>query len=176
MKFEHLIVVGYFILVLSISSFYLFWKRKKMGQVVYHLPQSRFHQLLFLFMSVGYVAIPVIEIILSRILSDSNTPSPTGLLICLTCAAVSASSANRRFEIRENGITVYGNFTRFKKLTGFQWKAEGDYKLGLGEEAYILGVHKPGDRFPWWLEQHKFQPVQQENAKKLLSQYLPEVV
>lgn len=78
-----------------------------------------------------------------------------------------------RFEIREAGIISQGNFVKWEKLNAFQWKKEGDYALGLGKEAYVLGVTKSGDKFPWWLEWDKFRADQCQNANKLLSEYLP---
>jgi len=78
-----------------------------------------------------------------------------------------------RFEIRESGIISQGNFVKWEKLNAFQWKKEGDYALGLGKEAYVLGVTRSEDKFPWWLEWDKFRADQRQNANKFLSEYLP---
>jgi hypothetical protein len=93
-------------------------------------------------------------------------------MLGLTLPLFSLSSLNR-FEIREAGIYSQGCFTKWKDLYAFQWKEEGDYKLGLGTEMYILGLHMSGDKFPWWLEWDKFQPDQRADIDKLLSRYLP---
>ena len=96
--------------------------------------------------------------------------SPT--LLVLAFGLYSLFPANR-FEIRESGISLQERFIKWKDLDTFQWKEEGDYKLGLGAEAYILGLNVPTDNFPQWLEWYKFQPNQREDIDKLLSQYLP---
>ena len=77
------------------------------------------------------------------------------------------------FVITEAGLYYQGRFIEWKDLHAFQWKEEGDYKLGLGAEAYILGLNVLGDSFPQWLEGYKFQPDQREDIDKLLSRYLP---
>ena len=96
--------------------------------------------------------------------------SPT--LLGLTFGLYSLFPANR-FEIREAGIYLPERFIQWKDIYTFQWKEEGDYKLGLGAEAYILGLNVPADSFTQWLEGYKFQAEQREDIDKLLSQYLP---
>ena len=163
-----------FLFVLVIGLPYLVWRRRTRGQILYHLPRSRFYRgFLGCMVSASIIAI-FVQIIL---MANNNGLFPLELsptLFGLTFCLFSLFPANR-FEIREAGICLQERFIKWQDIYTFQWKEEGDYKLGLGKEAYILGLNVPGDNFPWWLEWYKFQRDQREDIDKLLSQYLPKV-
>ena len=175
MSFDRLLNIYFFIsflLVLVTAPPYLFWQRRARGQILYHLPRSRFYRGFLGFV----ILVSAIGIIGKIILMPNDSGlsvlelSPT--LLGLTFGLYALFPANR-FEIREAGIYLPERFIKWKNIYTFQWKEEGDYKLGLGGEAYILGLNVPGDNFPWWLEWYKFQRDQREDIDKLLSQYLP---
>ncbi len=175
MSFNHLLDIYFFVsflFVLVMFPPYLFWRRRTRGQILYHLPRSRFYRGFL-----GFVVVVSTIGILVRIILMPNDSGVSALelsptLLGLTFGLYSLFPANR-FEIREAGISLQERFIKWKDLYAFQWKEEGDYKLGLGVEAYILGLNVSGDRFPQWLEGYKFQPNQREDIDKLLSQYLP---
>ena len=150
---------------------YLSWKRRTMGQILYHLPTPRFHKV-FLGFVVGCWTVAILAQVVLVVNNGWLSSSKLWPMLGLTFPLFSLSSVNR-FEIREMGICRQGRFIKWKNLYAFQWKEEGDYKLGLGKEAYILGLNMSGDRFPWWLEWDKFQRDQRADVDKLLSQYLP---
>ena len=171
---DRLLNICFLILFLSLLvtvPCYLVWKRRTMGRVLYHLPIPRSNKVLLGFIIVFWTSAMLAQIV-SVINSGWQSSSVLWPMLGLTFPLFSLSSANR-FEIREAGINSRGNFTKWKGLNAFQWKEEGDYKFGLGKEAYIFGLYKSGDKFPWWLEWDKFQRDQRENVDKLLSRYLP---
>ena len=177
MSFDRLLDSYFFVSLLFVLVMlppYLFWQRRTRGQILYHLPRSRFYRGFL-----GFIVFASTIRILVRIMSMPNDSGLSALelsptLLVLAFGLYSLFPANR-FEIREAGISLQERFIKWKDLDTFQWKEEGDYKLGLGAEAYILGLHVPGDNFPWWLEWYKFQRDQREDIDKLLSQYLPRV-
>ena len=174
MSIDHLLNICFLVLfgsLLVTVPYYLFWKRKIMGQILYHLSIPRFHKVFLGAMIVLWVGVILAQVVLV-VNSGWQSSSKLWPMLGLTLPLFSLSSLNR-FEIREAGIYSQGRFTKWKDLYAFQWKEEGDYKLGLGTEMYILGLHMSGDRFPWWLEWDKFQPDQREDIDKLLSRYLP---
>lgn len=174
-SFDRLLDIYFFVsffFVLIAAPPYFVWRRRTRGQLLYHLPRSRFYRGLLVF----FVVVSTLGI-LAQITSMANASGPSLLelsptLFGLTCGLFALFPTNR-FEIREAGIYLQKRFIKWKDIYTFQWKEEGDYKLGLGAEAYILGLNVPGDSFPWWLEWYKFQPDQREDIDKLLSQYLP---
>ncbi len=158
--------------LLVVLPFYLSRRQRTMGKVLFYLPAPKIHKVLLKLVILVWVGIMLMQIVF--IIKDGWQSAPqfwaaTGVPICL---AFRLHSVNR-FEIREAGILTNGHFVNWKKLNAFEWKKEGDYALGLGKEAYVLGVTRSGDKFPWWLEWDKFQADQRENANKLLAQYLP---
>ena len=170
----HLLNIALLILFLSILvalPWHLLRKQRKMGRVLFHLPTPRSHKVFLGFFIVIWITVMLFHIksVISR---DWQSLSAFLPMLGLTIPLFSISSANR-FEIRAAGINSQGRFTKWKELNAFQWKEEGDYKFGLGKEAYILGLIKSNDKFPWWLEWDKFQRCQRESVDKLLSQYLP---
>ena len=174
MSIDHLLNICFLVLFVSLLvtvPYYLFWKRKTMGQILYHLSIPRFHK-----MFLGVIIVLWVGVILAQIVLVVNngwqSSSKLWPMLGLTLPLFSLSSLNR-FEIREAGIYSQGRFTKWNDLYAFQWKEEGDYKLGFGKEAYVLGLHMLGDSFPQWLEGYKFQRDQREDIDKLLSQYLP---
>ena len=175
MSFDQLLDIYFFVsflFVLVMFPPYLFWRRRTRGQILFHLPRSRFYRG-FLGFVVSISTIGILVQIISMLYDSGLSAlelSPT--LLVLAFGLYSLFPANR-FEIRETGISLQERFIKWKDLDTFQWKEEGDYKLGLGVEAYILGLNMPGDNFPQWLEWYKFQPNQREDIDKLLSQYLP---
>ncbi len=175
MSFDRLLDIYFlvsFFFLLVIGPAYLVWRRRRRGQILYHLPRSKFYRgfLGFIvFVSTTAILVQIILMANNRGLALLDL-SPT--LFWLTFVLFSLFSTNR-FEIREAGICLQERFIKWKGLHAFQWKEEGDYKLGLGKEAYVLGLNVPGDKFPWWLEWFKFQQDQREDIDKLLSRYLP---
>ena len=175
MSFDRLLDIYFFISLLFVLVMfppYLFWQRRSRGQILYRLPRSRLYRGFL-----GFVVLASTIGILVRIISMPNASGLSALelsptLLVLAFGLYSLFPANR-FEIRESGISLQERFIKWKDLDTFQWKEEGDYKLGLGAEAYILGLNVPTDNFPQWLEWYKFQPNQREDIDKLLSQYLP---
>ena len=143
-----------------------------MGQVLFHLPTSKSHKVLLKFSILVWAAIVLIQIVFLITDDWQSTPQFWVVIVGPVFALFRMPSVNR-FEIREAGIISQGNFVTWEKLNAYQWKKEGDYALGLGKEAYVLGVTKSGDKFPWWFEWDKFQADQRESANKCLSQYLP---
>ena len=173
---EHLLDIAMFILFLSLLvalPWHLIRKQRIMGCVLFHLPTPRSHKV-----SLGLFLVVWIAVVLYHIVSVINNGWDSSAklwpLLGITLPLFSATSVNR-FEIRAAGVNSQGKFTKWKDLNAFQWKEEGDYKFGLGKEAYILGLIKSDDKFPWWLEWDKFQRCQRENADKLLSQYVSKV-
>jgi hypothetical protein len=141
-----------------------------MGQVLFQYPISKPYKILLGVVIVwltGVVFVSVVSVIRSGWLASSvllPAICPIFWLFCMHSIS--------RFEVRAAGIWSQGKFTKWEALTAFQWKEEGEYKLGLGKEAYILGLNVLGDSFPQWLERYKFQRDQREDIDKLLSQYL----
>jgi hypothetical protein len=171
---ERLFNIVFLVLFLSLLvalPWHLLRKQRIMGRVLFHLPTPRSHKVSLGFFIVIWIAVILFHIVFV-INSGWETSSKLWPLLGLTLPLFSATSVNR-FEIRAAGINSQGKFTKWKDLNAFQWKEEGDYKLGLGKEAYILGLIKSGDKFPWWIEWDKFQRCQRESVDKLLSQYLP---
>lgn len=143
-----------------------------MGQVLFQLPTSKSHKVLFKLVILVYTGIIITQIVFLIREGWQAAPPFWVVTVAPTFFLFRMHSVNR-FEIREAGIISQGNFVKWEKLNAFEWKKEGDYALGLGKEAYVLGVTKSGDKFPWWLEWDKFQSEQRERANKLLSQHLP---
>ena len=143
-----------------------------MGQVLFHLPASKSSKVLLKFFIFVWAAIVLIQIVFLITDDWRSTPQLWGVIVAPIFPLFHRPSVNR-FEIREAGIISQGNFVKWEKLNAFQWKKEGDYALGFGKEAYVLGLMKSGDKFPWWLEWDKFGADQRENANELLSEYLP---
>ena len=175
MSFDRLLDIYFFVSLLFVLVMfppYLFWQRRTRGQILYHLPRSRFYR--------GFLGFVVLVSTIGILVRIISMPSDSGLsvlelsptLLVLTFGLYSLFPANR-FEIREAGIYLQERFIKWTDIYTFQWKEEGDYKLGLGAEAYILGLNVLGDSFPWWLEWYKFQRDQREDIDKLLSQHLP---
>ena len=171
---ERLLDIAMFILFLSLLvalPWHLLRKQRIMGGVLFHLPAPRSHKVSLVFFLLIWIAVVLYHIV-SVINSGWDSSSKMWPLLGLTLPLFSATSVNR-FEIRAAGINSQGHFTKWKNINAFQWKEESDFKLGLGKEAYILGLIKSDDSFPWWLEWDKFQRCQRENADELLSHYLP---
>ena len=176
MSIDHLLNICFLILFSSLLvtvPYYLYWKRRTIGQILYYLPIPRFHKVFLGVMIVLWVGVILAQIVLV-VNNGWQSSSKLWPMLGLTLPLFSLSSLNR-FEIREAGIYSQGHFTKWKDLYAFQWKKEEDYKLGFGKEAYILGLNVLGDSFPQWLEWDKFQRGQREDIDKLLSQYLPRV-
>lgn len=157
--------------VIPIALYHRARKRKTMGQVVFQYPISKASKI-FLCLGIVWCIGGVSVMVVSVILRDWMSPLGPWVVIYPIYGLCYMPSMSR-FEVRTTGLWSEGKFTKWDALTAFQWKADGDYKFGLGKEAYILGLHKPGDRFPWWLDWTKFQPDQREAIDTLLSQYLP---
>lgn len=151
---------------------YLSWKQRTMGQVLFHLPTSKSYKVFLKLIILFCVGIMLMQIVF--IIKDGwqSTPQFWAVIVASIFSLFRMHSVNR-FEIREAGIVSNGDFMKWEKLNAFQWKKEGDYALGFGKEAYVLGVTKSEDKFPWWFEWDKFQADQRQNANKLLSEYLP---
>ena len=174
MLVERLLDIVFLVLFLSLLvalPWYLSRKRRIMGGVLFHLPTPKSHKVSLVFFLAVWIAVMLYHIV-SVINSGWQSSSELWPLIALIFPVFSMSSVNR-FEIRAAGISSQGHFTKWKDLASFQWKEEGDYRFGLGKEAYILGLNKVGDNFTWWLEWDKFQQSQRESVNKLLSEYLP---
>ena len=161
-----------FLFVLVMFPPYLFWQRRTRGQILYRLPRSRLYR--------GFLGFVVLASTIGILVQIISMPNDSGLstlklwasLLPLTFGLYSLFPANR-FEIREAGVYSHGRFIKWKALNAFQWKEEGNFRLGLGAEAYILGLNVQGDRYPQWLERYKFQRDQRERVDRLLFQYLP---
>ena len=130
---------------------YLSWKQRTMGQVLFYLPTSKSHKVLARLFILVWTGILLMQIVFI-IKEGWQTPPQFWPVILGPMFPLFRMYSLNRFEIREAGITSNGNFVKWEKLNAFQWKKEGDYALGLGKEAYVLGVTKSGDKFPWWLE------------------------
>ena len=156
---------------------YRLWQRKTSGQTLYHLPRSRLNPrlhkvslgLTIVFLT-GAILVPILLVVKNGWTSLPQLFLMPGLIFFLFVLL-----SIDHFAITEAGLYYQGRFIKWKDLHAFQWKEEGDYKFGLGAEAYILGLNVPGDSFPQWLEGYKFQQDQREDIDKLLSQYLPKV-
>lgn len=174
MSVDRVLDIVFLVLFLSLLialPWHVIRKQRKMGCILFHLPTPRSHKVsLGIFLAV-WMAVVLFHIV-SVINGGWQSSSELWPMLALVLPAFSMSSVNR-FEIRAAGISAQGHFTKWKDLNAFQWKEEGDYKLGLGKEAYILGLSKAGDSFPWWLEWDKFRRCQRERVDKLLSEYLP---
>lgn len=171
---ERLLDIAMIILFLSLLvalPWHLIRKQRIMGGVLFHLPAPISHKVSLVFFLLIWIAFVLYHIV-SVINSGWDSSAKLWPMLGLTLPLFSATSVSR-FEIRAAGINSQGHFTKWKNINAFQWKEEGDYKLGLGNEAYILGLTKSGDSFPWWLEWDKFQRCQRDNADELLAQYLP---
>ena len=154
---------------------YRLWQRKTSGQILYHLPRSRFNPRLYK-VSLGLTIVFLTGAILVPILlvmKNGWTSLPQLFLMPGLVFFLFVLLSIDHFAITEAGLYYQGRFIDWKDLHAFQWKEEGDYKFGLGAEAYILGLNALGDSFPQWLEGYKFQRNQREDVDKLLSQYLP---
>ena len=148
----------------------LFWQRKTRGQILYHLPTSRLYKV-SLRLTIVFLSSAAILTQIVLLIKNGWTSLSLLLMMGLIFPLLSLSSVDR-FAITEADIYCQGRFITWEDLHAFQWKEEGDYKLGLGVERYILGLNVPGDRFPQWLERYKLQRDQREDIDKLLSQYL----
>jgi hypothetical protein len=158
--------------MLAIGPYYLFRQRKVRGQVLYQLPRSRLHKVSVGVTIVFFIGILILALIMSMI--ENRRPSSSQLLLMMPLLfPLFSVSFVDRFAITEAGLRYQGRFIKWKNIYTFQWKEAGDYKLGLGAEAYILGLNVLGDSFPQWLEGYKFQRDQREDINKLLSLYLP---
>ena len=171
---ERLLDIAMIILFLSLLvalPWHLLRKQRIMGSVLFHLPAPSSHKVSLVFFLLIWIAVVLYHIV-SVINSGWESSAKLWPMLGLTLPLFSATSISR-FEIRAAGINSQGHFTKWKNINAFQWKEEGDYKLGLGKEAYILGLTKSDDSFPWWLEWDKFQRCQRDNVDELLAQYLP---
>ena len=174
MSVDSLISICFLILILltgPIRDYYQYRKRRTMGQLLFQFSTPKAYKMLFGFaivFCIGAVLASIILLIRSGWQSSSMLWPVIWSIIFLFCMY-----SISRFEIRETGICFQGKLTKWEALTTFQWKETGDYKFGFGKEAYILGLNKSDDKFPWWLECNKFQRNQREDVDKLLSQYLP---
>ena len=153
---------------------YRIWQRKAKGQILYYLPTSKLYPRLYkvslglgLVFSACFILAQIMLVIKNGWTSLSQMLLMPGLVFSLFFL-----SSVGHFVITDAGLYSQGRFIEWKDLHGFRWKEEGEYKLGLGKEAYILGLNVPGDSFPQWLERYKFQRDQREDIDKLLSQYL----
>ena len=175
MLVERLLDIVFLILFLSlliVLPWHLFRKQRKMGGVLFHLPAPRSHKVsLGIFLAL-WMAVALFHIV-SMINGGWQSSVQMWPLLGSVFPLFTMSSVNR-FEIRAVGIISQGRLTKWNDLNAFQWKEEGDYKFGLGEEAYILGLNKVGDNFPWWLEWDKFQPCQRERVDKVIVRILAE--
>ena len=172
-----LVIINICFLIVCLSHLvalpcYLSWKQRTMGQVLFHLPTSKSHKVLLKLVILLWAGFMLMQIVFLIKDGWQSAPQFWPVIVVLMFSLLCMYSVNR-FEIREAGIVSKGNFVKWEKLNAFEWKKEADYALGLGKEAYVLGVTRSGDKFPWWLEWDKFRADQRENANKLLSQYLP---
>ncbi len=154
---------------------YRLWQRKTSGQILYYLPTSRLYPRLHkvsLGIGIVFFTCAILAQIMLLIKNGWTSLSQMLLMPSLIFFLFFLLSVGD-FVITEAGLYYQGRFIEWKDLHAFQWKEEGDYKLGLGAEAYILGLNVLGDSFPQWLEGYKFQPDQREDIDKLLSRYLP---
>ena len=161
--------------ILVTAPCYRLWHRKTNGQILYYLPTSRLYPRLHkvsLGLGIVFFTCAILAQIMLLIKNGWTSLSQMLLMPSLIFFLFFLPSAGH-FLITEAGLYYQGRFIEWKDLHAFQWKEEGDYKFGLGAEAYILGLNVLGDSFPQWLEGYKFQRDQREDVDKLLSQYLP---
>ena len=157
--------------ILVTAPCYLLLQRKTRGQILYHLPTSRLYKV-FLGLTIVFFTGAILVLVIK---TKNGWTSSSQLLLALggLIYPLFFLSSVDHFAITEAGLYYQGRFIEWKDLYTFQWKEEGDYKLGLGKETYILGLNVPSDSFPQWLERYKFQRDQREDIDNLLSQYLP---
>ena len=157
--------------ILVTAPCYLLLQRKTRGQILYHLPTSRLYKV-FLGLTIVFFTGAILVLVIK---TKNGWTSSSQLLLALggLIYPLFFLSSLDHFAITEAGLYYQGRFIEWKDLYTFQWKEEGDYKLGLGKETYILGLNVPSDSFPQWLERYKFQRDQREDIDNLLSQYLP---
>ena len=161
--------------ILVTAPSYRLWQRKARGQILYHLPTSRLYPRLHkvsLGLGIVFSTCAILTQIMLVIKNGWTSLSQMLLMPGLIFLLFFLSSVGD-FVITEAGLYYQGRFREWKDLHAFQWKEEGEYKLGLGAEAYILGLNVTGDSYPQWLDRYKFQRDQREDIDKLLSQYLP---
>ncbi len=161
--------------ILVTAPSYRIWQRKAKGQILYYLPTSKLYPRLYnvsLGLGIVFSTCAILTQIMLVIKNGWTSLSQMLLMPGLIFPLFFLFSVGH-FVITEAGLYYQGRFIEWKNLHGFQWKEEGEYKLGLGKEAYILGLNVLGDSFPQWLERYKFQRDQREDIDKLLSQYLP---
>lgn len=161
--------------ILVTGPCYRLSQRKTKGQILYHLPTSKLYPRLYkVSLGLGIVfSTCAILVPIMLVIKNGWTSLPQILLMPGLMFWLFFLFSVDHFAITEEGLYYAARFITWKDLHAFQWKEEGDYKLGLGTEAYILGLHVRGDSFPQWLEGYKFQRNQREDIDKLLSQYLP---
>ena len=160
--------------ILMTAPCYRLWQRKTKGQILYYLPTSKLYPRLHkvsLGLGIVFFTCAIFASIM-LVIKNGWTFLPQMFLMPSLILFMSFLFSVSHFVITEAGLYYQGRFIEWKDLYAFQWKEEGDYKLGFGKETYILGLNVPGDRFPQWLEGYKFQPDQREDIDKLLSQYL----
>ena len=157
--------------ILVTAPCHLLLQRKTRGQILYHLPTSRLYKV-FLGLTIVFFTGAILVLVIK---TKNGWTSSSQLLLALggLIYPLFFLSSVDHFAITEAGLYYQGRFIEWKDLYTFQWKEEGDYKLGLGKETYILGLNVPSDSFPQWLERYKFQRDQREDIDNLLSQYLP---
>ncbi len=157
--------------ILVTAPCYLLLQRQTRGQILYHLPTSRLYKV-FLGLTIVFFTGAILVLVIK---TKNGWTSSSQLLLALggLIYPLFFLSSLDHFAITEAGLYYQGRFIEWKDLYTFQWKEEGDYKLGLGKETYILGLNVPSDSFPQWLERYKFQRDQREDIDNLLSQYLP---
>ena len=157
--------------ILVTAPCYLLLQRQTRGQILYHLPTSRLYKV-FLGLTIVFFTGAILVLVIK---TKNGWTSSSQLLLALggLIYPLFFLSSVDHFAITEAGFYYQGRFIEWKDLYTFQWKEEGDYKLGLGKETYILGLNVPSDSFPQWLERYKFQRDQREDIDNLLSQYLP---
>ena len=157
--------------ILVTAPCYLLLQRQTRGQILYHLPTSRLYKV-FLGLTIVFFTGAILVLVIK---TKNGWTSSSQLLLALggLIYPLFFLSSVDHFAITEAGLYYQGRFIEWKDLYTFQWKEEGDYKLGLGKETYILGLNVPSDSFPQWLERYKFQRDQREDIDNLLSQYLP---
>ena len=157
--------------ILVTAPCYLLLQRQTRGQILCHLPTSRLYKV-FLGLTIVFFTGAILVLVIK---TKNGWTSSSQLLLALggLIYPLFFLSSVDHFAITEAGLYYQGRFIEWKDLYTFQWKEEGDYKLGLGKETYILGLNVPSDSFPQWLERYKFQRDQREDIDNLLSQYLP---
>ena len=161
--------------ILVTAPSYRLWQRKTKGQILYYLPTSRLYPRLYkvsLGLGIVFLTCAILTQIMLVIKNGWTSLSQMLLMPGLMFLLFFLFSVGD-FVITEAGLYYQGRFLDWKDLRAFQWKEEGEYKLGLGTEAYILGLNVQGDSYPQWLDRYKFQRDQREDIDKLLSQYVP---